>query len=856
MTEAVDSPSGSAERPLSVALIAPPHGGAAIGAILAPPAFILSRIAPGGTARMGADPDVIVVDLSSVTDPSDPAAADLCRVAQESGQRLKAPLVLLAAPRVFPPDTAMSEGIRGYVSPADMHYTLAPGVRAVVARHRTDAELRRKEAQIQDLLKETDHALFAASAAGINLETSETELEMLGVASRDEILGKPMVETHWLRPAHYREFMERLVAQGHLKSYKMLFKKRGGREILWVQGNCRLERDAAGRPAQVRGIYRDVTLSYTQHVYQRALSRMAATRRGDDARDKPDSVFPPGDAAAPGGEAQARADEIPAVVCRTIHRTAVASAALFLVQDREADALVVQHAEGLADELRTRVEGATFPRDAFPAMTAPAVWLRRGGAPLIADLPAEGSEDALLCSLGSPAEANSFVLIIGGYMPAPGGEAMVRLTAFLAEAAHHLRMAVAVQKNRIYRASPNTAGALAGGRRRVDDFLSHLLRALRDEVYFEGGAIFRLVQGVAGMRKPKLRMAAATGVFDMPLKNEIELDDAADAPAGSLGNEERARRTERAFTAALKAHEPYHSGRKAWINVPIRSPDGSLVGILHAVGQGHARRTSAPMRFAPWDREIFKAAADQAELVVSLLSAEERRSALLAYVTHEIRAPVNTIRATLDVLQHRPHDDAQFRHKLAAIKLEAEILLDLAHKLDGFFGPPRVIPRDSDAVDCEPLLLAVVGQVEPDLRERGFSRSDVDVNLRQLPRIRMPSADLKQIFFNLFRNAVLYSDASSSPKFRVRVVSNMNRQRPAIYFRDWGVGIMEGDRERIFEPGVRGSNAQEVQVRGTGLGLAICRQLLGDHGGTIVVSNLHKPTEFTIEFPAHAVEQS
>jgi signal transduction histidine kinase len=358
------------------------------------------------------------------------------------------------------------------------------------------------------------------------------------------------------------------------------------------------------------------------------------------------------------------------------------------------------------------------------------------------------------------------------------------------------------------------------------------------------------------MRRAKLRIAAATGVFDTPLKSELDLDDLEGAQPGAAGNEERARRTGRALTAALKAYEPYHSGRKAWINIPIRSPDGGLVGILHAVGQRHARKTAAPMRYAPWDREIFKAAAEQAELVVSLLSAEERRSALLAYVTHEIRAPVNTVRATLDVLQHRPHDDAQFQQKLAAIKLEAEILLDLAHKLDGFFGPPRAVSRDSDAVDVEPLLATVIGQMEPDMKERGFARSDVDVSLRSFPRVRMPLADLKQIFFNLFRNALLYADAASSPKFRVRVVSNMNSQRPVLYFRDWGVGIVEGDRERIFEAGVRGSNAQEVQVRGTGLGLAICRQLLGEHGATIAVTNLHKPTEFTIEFPYHTVEQS
>jgi PAS domain S-box-containing protein len=836
----VDSSVGP--RALSVALIAPSQGGSPIDAILRAPSFGLVR-APGSPASEPTPsvPDVIVVDLTAARSASDPAAAELVRAAHEAAQRARAPVVMIAEPRVFPPESAMSDGVRGYVSPSDIEFTLAASVRAVHARHRIDEELRRKEVQLQNLLKETDHAFFAVDPSGICTETSDTELEMLGYKSRDEIIGRPMIETHWAVPEHYHDFMDRLRAQGHLKSYKMLFKKRGGREIIWVQGNCRLERDALGRPVQIHGIYRDVTVGYTQQLYQRALSMMAKTRRDEADPDAPTDEIP------------ARADAIPSLVARTIYHTAVARAVLFLVLDREADVLVVHHAEGLSDDLRRRIEGSAAPLAAFPLGVTSA--LRNQPSPLFADLALDPAESVAVIPMASPGagEPSSYVCILGRHIPPEGGEPMARLTEFLTDAAGHLAMAVALQKNRLFRAGPNEASGDQAGRRRVDDFLSHLLRALRDEVRFEGGAIFRMVHGG---RKAKLRTAAVLGVFEVPLAREIALDVGDDPPSGASGNEERTRRIRRAWEVALKAHEPYHSGRKTWVNVPVRSPDGSLVGILHAVGRHHSLKTLHPFRFAPWDVEIFKAAAEQAEIVVSLLSAEERRSDLLARVTHEIRAPVNTIRANLDVLRRRPHDDAQFEQKRADIDLEAEVLLDLARKLDGLFGPPRALPKISDAVDVEPLLLAVIRQMEPDFRERGFPRSEVEVSLRAFPRVRMPLADLKQVFFNLFRNALLYADVSSTPKFRIRVVSNLSQQRPVIYFRDWGIGIVEAERERIFEAGVRGSNVQEVQARGTGLGLAICRQILGDSGASIAVTNLQKPTELTIEFPPHAVEAS
>jgi len=55
--------------------------------------------------------------------------------------------------------------------------------------------------------------------------------------------------------------------------------------------------------------------------------------------------------------------------------------------------------------------------------------------------------------------------------------------------------------------------------------------------------------------------------------------------------------------------------------------------------------------------------------------------------------------------------------------------------------------------------------------------------------------------------------------------------------------------DRIFEEGVRGDNAMRVHVTGQGLGLSIVRQVIERHRGTIRVTNLQLPTEFTIELP-------
>jgi len=52
---------------------------------------------------------------------------------------------------------------------------------------------------------------------------------------------------------------------------------------------------------------------------------------------------------------------------------------------------------------------------------------------------------------------------------------------------------------------------------------------------------------------------------------------------------------------------------------------------------------------------------------------------------------------------------------------------------------------------------------------------------------------------------------------------------------DDGAGVPEGDRDSIFEPGVRGSGAAEPCGDGAGLGLALARRMARAAGGDITV---------------------
>jgi signal transduction histidine kinase len=109
---------------------------------------------------------------------------------------------------------------------------------------------------------------------------------------------------------------------------------------------------------------------------------------------------------------------------------------------------------------------------------------------------------------------------------------------------------------------------------------------------------------------------------------------------------------------------------------------------------------------------------------------------------------------------------------------------------------------------------------------------------------------LRRALMNLISNALKYSDPGS----RIGVRLAHDDKALLITVEDSGIGILDADREQLFEPFHRGGNVENIS--GTGLGLAIVKQVVDLHGGAIAVeSAVRKGSRFTITLP-YAPEQA
>jgi signal transduction histidine kinase len=113
-------------------------------------------------------------------------------------------------------------------------------------------------------------------------------------------------------------------------------------------------------------------------------------------------------------------------------------------------------------------------------------------------------------------------------------------------------------------------------------------------------------------------------------------------------------------------------------------------------------------------------------------------------------------------------------------------------------------------------------------------------------------AALEQVLINLLDNAVRYSQATKEIVVRVGRL----RSLACIDVVDQGSGIESSDHGRVFERFYRGAGAP-LNRDGFGLGLAIARQIITDHGGTLVVDSvLGAGSTFSVRLPAlRATEQ-
>lgn len=212
-----------------------------------------------------------------------------------------------------------------------------------------------------------------------------------------------------------------------------------------------------------------------------------------------------------------------------------------------------------------------------------------------------------------------------------------------------------------------------------------------------------------------------------------------------------------------------------------------------------------------------------------------RERSFLAYVTHDMREPLNAVLGMARLLAATPLDEEQ-RGYVAAIEDAAGTLLTLVNDL---LDLSRVESGRLEFAridfDLGAFLDRLVTMLRPAAEARG-ARLELALADELPRRVRGDPARLRQILLNLLGNAVKYAGPAHI-RLEVAHVHSGSGEDVRFIVTDDGPGMSPEVLERLFEPWVRGPEERTGGPQGSGLGMLLARRLVEAMGGTIAVAS-------------------
>ncbi len=237
-------------------------------------------------------------------------------------------------------------------------------------------------------------------------------------------------------------------------------------------------------------------------------------------------------------------------------------------------------------------------------------------------------------------------------------------------------------------------------------------------------------------------------------------------------------------------------------------------------------------------KELFK---KNQEDLANIKMLAQSRTDFLGNVSHELRTPIFTIQGFLETLLNGAIDDPNVNKRFLkkAIKhthnLDA-LLNDLIDISMIESGQMRMQPN---YFNISEFIDSIVEELESFIGEKKIKiKTKFYDNKIQ---VFGDKEKIKQVFVNLIRNAIKYSDNGT-----ILIITNEVDEKISVSIQDSGLGISDADLPRIFERFYRVDKARSKDVGGTGLGLAIVKHIVEAHGSKIkVTSKIGKGSTFS-----------
>lgn len=234
----------------------------------------------------------------------------------------------------------------------------------------------------------------------------------------------------------------------------------------------------------------------------------------------------------------------------------------------------------------------------------------------------------------------------------------------------------------------------------------------------------------------------------------------------------------------------------------------------------------------------------------ALKQSEKLKSSLLDAVTHDLRTPLTSIKASVTTLL----DDEKEKILAAEDRGEfLEIINEEADRLNEFIESMVGIAKvEAEALHLRKTLASIEEIINNAINRAHLRLETYRITIKfehDLPQIYADASSISEVVYTLLDNAAKYSAKNSQIRVSVKRAAN---EMIEISVEDEGRGIAANLRERVFDKFFRREeSAIHTTESGLGLGLAIARGIVESQGGRIWIEDGNDDfvTRFVFQIP-------
>lgn len=261
---------------------------------------------------------------------------------------------------------------------------------------------------------------------------------------------------------------------------------------------------------------------------------------------------------------------------------------------------------------------------------------------------------------------------------------------------------------------------------------------------------------------------------------------------------------------------------------------------VRAKGQAYFDKDDRPVRFIGSVLDITEQKQD-----------EQRKNDFIGMVSHELKTPLTSLKALLQVAHAKLKNSDDLFLKSAMDKANRQVK-KMGNMINGFLNISRLesgkLHLSLDRFDLDQLLAEVILETKITATKHQIEL----LNCKSL-NVYADKEKISHVVSNLLSNAIKYSPQGLNIEVRCEVVGS-NAQ---VSVKDEGMGIEENDRKYLFNRYYRIESDQTQHISGFGIGLYLSAEIIQAHHGQVWVdSEPGKGSTFYFSLPIHQTIQA